>query len=62
MIAGLFGIAAVAAVVAGVPRDVKANSCAANCRAQHNQCRIATKGAGSCDQRLQQCLQSCMRK
>ncbi|MDX2289449.1 MAG: hypothetical protein NW217_11590 [Hyphomicrobiaceae bacterium] len=39
-----------------------ANSCAAGCRAAHNQCRIATKGNRSCDARLQACLSGCLRR
>ncbi len=39
-----------------------ANSCAASCRAQHNQCRIATKGSPSCDAKLNQCLKGCLKK
>lgn len=42
--------------------SAEANACAAGCRQQHNQCRIATKGSSSCDARLQQCLQSCLRR
>lgn len=39
-----------------------ANACAASCRAQHNQCRIQTKGSPACDARLQACLQGCLKK
>lgn len=39
-----------------------ANACAAACRAQHNQCRIQTKGSASCDAALQRCLQGCLRR
>lgn len=38
----------------------QASSCADRCRQQHNQCRIATKGARSCDAQLQRCLQGCL--
>lgn len=38
------------------------NACAAKCRAQHNQCRIRTKGSPSCDAQLSSCLQSCRRR
>lgn len=37
-------------------------TCAANCRQQHNQCRIATRGASRCDTQLQRCLQGCLGK
>ncbi len=36
--------------------------CAADCRAGHNQCRMATKNSPSCDAKLQNCLQSCLRR
>jgi len=42
--------------------DASANACAASCRAQHNQCRISTKGSPSCDAALQRCLQGCLRR
>jgi hypothetical protein len=38
----------------------KANTCAPSCRDRHNQCRLQTKGAPSCDAQLQACLQSCL--
>ena len=37
-----------------------AADCNAQCRQAHNQCRIATKGAPSCDSQFAQCLRSCM--
>jgi hypothetical protein len=42
------------------PVRIAQDSCAANCRAQHNQCRIATKGSPSCDAQLQACMQRCI--
>ncbi len=41
---------------------VVANSCAAQCRAEHNKCRIRTKGDRSCDAALNACLQSCRQR
>jgi len=41
---------------------VVANSCAAGCRKKHNQCRIRTKGASSCDAQLNACLQECLKR
>jgi hypothetical protein len=38
----------------------KADTCAPACRANHNQCRLQTKGAATCDAQLQACLQSCL--
>lgn len=52
----------VSAIMVALAPAAEANSCAANCRAQHNQCRISTKGSPSCDARLQQCLQSCLKR
>jgi hypothetical protein len=64
-----FVLAVLATVVAGAgasppvepPRiQIAQDGCAANCRAQHNQCRIATKGSPSCDAQLQACMQRCI--
>ncbi len=41
-------------------RLAQGNSCTDACRAQHNQCRIATKGSPSCDVQLQACMQRCI--
>ena len=38
----------------------QSSSCTSACRAQHSQCRIATKGSPSCDAQLQSCLQGCL--
>lgn len=35
-------------------------SCANACQAQHDQCRVATKGSPNCDTARQRCLQSCI--
>jgi len=63
---GLTGLAATAGVALGVSiasENVEvANSCAAQCRAAHNQCRIATKGSPRCDAQLQACLSRCLRR
>jgi hypothetical protein len=39
--------------------EAQGNQCAAQCYAQHNQCRIATKGSPSCDAQLTACLRGC---
>lgn len=39
-----------------------ANSCVAQCRAAHSQCRIATKGSPGCDRKLQACLRRCLNR
>lgn len=61
-LATLLGATAMMAAAAATATAADANSCAANCRSQHNQCRISTKGSANCDARLQQCLQSCLRR
>jgi hypothetical protein len=38
-----------------------ANSCTQNCRRQHNQCRIRTKGSSRCDAQLRRCLRRCLK-
>ena len=35
-------------------------SCASLCRQRHNQCRISTRGAPTCDADLQRCLKGCL--
>ncbi len=36
------------------------NSCAIACQAQHDQCRVQTKGSPACDSARQRCLQACI--
>lgn len=36
------------------------NSCAGQCQAQYDQCRVQTKGSPSCDAARQRCLQACI--
>ncbi|MEZ5849094.1 MAG: hypothetical protein R3D68_00410 [Hyphomicrobiaceae bacterium] len=36
------------------------NSCASACQAEHNRCRVATKGSSKCDEARQRCLQRCI--
>jgi len=55
----LSGLAVAAVVLSSLPVSAN-NSCQQSCRAQWNQCRIATKGASSCDAHLQACMQSCI--
>ena len=52
----LFAIMLVSGVLAA-----RADDCAGQCRARHNQCRLQTKGSPSCDGQLQSCLQSCFK-
>ncbi len=37
----------------------QADQCVQQCRSDHNQCRISTKGSPSCDSQLQACMDSC---
>lgn len=37
----------------------QADQCVQQCRSDHNQCRIKTKGSPSCDSQLQACMDSC---
>jgi hypothetical protein len=39
-----------------------ADGCGAACRNAYNQCRIATKGAQSCEGQFTRCMQRCRRK
>jgi hypothetical protein len=66
----LLGIVAVA-LTGGAAADVTSeparivvaqDSCTSSCRAQWNQCRIATKGSPSCDAQLQACMRGCLRR
>lgn len=36
------------------------SSCANACQAEHDRCRVATKGSPSCDAARQRCLQACI--
>lgn len=36
------------------------SSCANACQAEHDRCRVQTKGSPSCDNARQRCLQSCI--
>jgi hypothetical protein len=38
----------------------KADTCTDSCRAAHNQCRLQTKGAPSCDTQFNACVQTCV--
>ena len=37
----------------------QSDQCVQQCRNDHNQCRIKTKGSPSCDSQLQACMDSC---
>jgi hypothetical protein len=41
-------------------RLAQSGACTDNCRAQYNQCRIATKGSPSCDAQFAACMQRCI--
>jgi len=54
------GMAVLGFVLIAAAPAAFANSCQQSCRAQWNQCRIATKGSSSCDAQLQACMQACI--
>lgn len=59
------GLAVAAALIGiGLVPDgrVAAGSCGSACKSEYNQCRINTKGAGSCEVAFTRCMQSCIRK
>lgn len=72
IIAGIFSLAAMAAETAGLqpsphalpaespPIRLAQDTCANACQAQHDQCRVSTKGSPSCDLARQRCLQACI--
>ncbi|MDX2155972.1 MAG: hypothetical protein SFW09_05605 [Hyphomicrobiaceae bacterium] len=37
-------------------------SCASDCQAAHDQCRVQRKGSPSCDAERQACLEKCLQK
>ena len=37
-------------------------TCASDCQAQHNRCRVQTKGSSACDAERQRCLEVCLQK
>ena len=41
---------------------VVAQSCVSECQAQHDRCRVETKGSRTCDEVRQHCLQICLQK
>lgn len=38
------------------------SSCASDCQAQHDRCRVVTKGSRTCDEERQRCLEICLQK
>jgi hypothetical protein len=62
----LIPLALVALVLSGAAPEtadvtvVQSGACTAACRAQYNQCRIATKGSPSCDAQFAACMQRCI--
>jgi hypothetical protein len=41
---------------------IVARSCASECQAQHDRCRVVTKGSRTCDEERQRCLEICLQK
>jgi hypothetical protein len=62
----LASVAILGVIAASVPNVemAKPDSCASQCRAAHNQCRIAGKSYQSpqCDAQLQACMERCGRR
>jgi hypothetical protein len=62
----LITLALLAAVLLGsAPAAVcvavaQSGACTSACRAQYNQCRIATKGSPRCDAQFAACMQRCI--
>jgi hypothetical protein len=52
-------IAALGVLLGQTGFQAEANQCVSQCRAAHNQCRMATKGSPSCDSQLQSCMDRC---
>ena len=61
-VAGVLVASLAALCVVAPAGPAEANQCAAACYAQHNQCRMATKGSPTCDAALTQCLRACAGK
>jgi hypothetical protein len=61
-VAALTGMAVLFADATLSCASAQSSSCAAACRAAHNDCRIATKGSPSCDAQFQACLLDCRKK
>jgi len=40
----------------------ESNSCASECQARHDRCRVQTKGSATCDAERQYCLEICLQK
>jgi hypothetical protein len=40
----------------------QSTSCAGECQAEHDRCRVQTKGSPSCDAERQRCLEVCLKK
>ena len=72
LLQGVLGLAVMAAETAELhpspfalpaeraPVIVAQDSCANACQAEHNKCRVSTKGSPSCDEVRQRCLQTCI--
>lgn len=58
----LLAASVLAASMLAMANQVAADSCGAACRNAYNQCRIATKGAASCESAFTSCMQGCRSK
>lgn len=63
LIAGLALLGAVVATALPEVEMANSDSCIAQCRSAHNQCRLAAKSVSSpqCDAQLQACIERCSR-
>ena len=60
LMCGLAILAVVIGLGLGSSDRVAAGSCGSACKNEYNQCRISTKGAGSCEIAFTRCMQSCI--
>lgn len=58
--AGMAAVHAADPVPPQSPIIIVQDSCASACQAQHDRCRVETKGSPSCDAARQRCLQACL--
>jgi len=56
----IFGGVAVSVPLASEMKLAQGGACTASCRAQYNQCRIATKGSSACDAQFAACMRRCI--
>jgi hypothetical protein len=60
LLGGFALLATLVAIGVGSSDRVAAGQCGSSCKAAYNQCRISTKGSGSCEIAFTRCMQSCI--